>query len=171
MEGSECREKLPSIFAHLNMLMTYLQRFEVKRKVYINPLSSLNDKFFGGSVLFQCVFDGHRRDVFAAGGRYDRLIQEFHPKVLSNRTQAHAVGFNLSWDRLSSLVLYELKSPTKASLKHPEEMGMNWRTRRVSGPNALLERMFADFFFFFFYFEVRCARRQLRCHSIAYTRR
>ena len=132
MEGSEYSEKLPFIFAHLNLLVTYLQRFEVKRKVYINPLSSLNDKFFAGNVLFQCVFDGHRRDVFAAGGRYDRLIQEFYPKIVSNRTQLHAVGFNLSWDRLSSLALYELKSPNKAALKHPEELGMNWRTRRVS---------------------------------------
>lgn len=147
MEGSEHSEKLPSIFAHLNLLVTYLQRFDVKRKVYVNPLSSLNDKFFAGNVLFQCVFDGSRRDVFAAGGRYDQLIQEFYPKVLSNRSQAHAVGFNLSWDRLSSLVLLELRSPNKAALKGPEETGMNWRTRRVSKEKSILVSVRLTFFF------------------------
>ncbi|TQB70294.1 hypothetical protein MPDQ_000703 [Monascus purpureus] len=130
MEGTEFAEKLGPIFARLNLLVAYLQGFEVKRKVYVNPLGSLNDKFFKGSILFQCVFDSKRRDVFAAGGRYDRLIREFSPKVLSNHTQAHAVGFNLSWDRLSSSMLEYLKSPMKTSLKPPEETGTSWRTRR-----------------------------------------
>lgn len=135
MEGTEFAERLTSIFARLNVLVSYLQEFDVKRRIYVNPLGSLNDKFFRGSILFQCVFDSKRRDVFAAGGRYDRLVQEFSPKVLTSRSQTHAVGFNLSWDRLSSSMLDYLKEPTKASLKHPEtETGAGgfWKTRRVS---------------------------------------
>ncbi|KAJ5689097.1 Serine/threonine-protein kinase GCN2 [Penicillium macrosclerotiorum] len=129
MEGSEYAERIPPIFARLNMLMTYLQSFGVKRKVYINPLSSLHDKFYRGSILFQCVFDSKRRDVFAAGGRYDRLIQEFAPKVLSNRPQAHAVGFNLSSDRLGSSMTEFLNSKT---LFKDSETGteLYWTTRR-----------------------------------------
>jgi translation initiation factor 2-alpha kinase 4 len=108
-----------------------LQSFGVKRKVYINPLSSLHDKFYRGSILFQCVFDSKRRDVFAAGGRYDRLIQEFAPKVLSNRPQAHAVGFNLSSDRLGSSMAEYLKS--RAPSKDVESGSeLYWTTRRVS---------------------------------------
>lgn len=131
MEGTEFAERLPPIFARLNVLMTYLQCFGVKRRVFVNPLSSLHDKFYRGSVLFQCVFDSKRRDVFAAGGRYDRLIQEFAPKALSNRPQAHAVGFNLSSDRLGSSMREYLKSkpPPKDAETGSE---MYWATRRVS---------------------------------------
>ena len=131
MEGTEYAERVPPIFARLNMLMTYLQAFGVKRKVYINPLGSLHDKFYRGSILFQCIFDRKRRDVFAAGGRYDQLIQEFSPKVRSSRPQAHAVGFNLSLDWLfSSMIEYmESKLPTKGSDSGAE---LYWTTRRVS---------------------------------------
>lgn len=131
MEGTEFAERIPPIFARLNVLMTYLQSFGVKRKVYINPLSSLHDKFYRGSVLFQCIFDNKRRDVFAAGGRYDRLIQEFSPNVLSSRPQAHATGFNLSSDRLGSSMAEYLtsKAPPKDSDTGAE---LYWTTRRVS---------------------------------------
>ena len=131
MEGTEFAERIPAIFVRLNALMTYLQTFGVKRKVYVNPLSSLHDKFYRGSVLFQCVFDGKRRDVFAAGGRYDRLIQEFAPKVFSSRPQAHAVGFNLSSDQLASSITEYMTSkvPSKDSETGAE---LYWSTRRVS---------------------------------------
>lgn len=130
MEGTEFAERISPIFARLNVLMTYLQSFGVKRKVYINPLSSLHDKFYRGSILFQCVFDSKRRDVFAAGGRYDRLIQEFAPKVLSNRPQAHAVGFNLSSDRLgSSMAEYLMSRAPSKDVEFGAEL--YWTTRRV----------------------------------------
>ncbi|KAL3474529.1 anticodon binding domain of tRNAs-domain-containing protein [Aspergillus californicus] len=131
MEGTEFTERLTPIFARINSVISYLQGFEVKRKVYVNPLSSLNDKFFRGSILFQCIFDTKRRGVFAAGGRYDSLVQEFRPSVMTNRIQTHAVGFNLSWDTLSSVMIDYLGAPTRASIKHPEaEVGAFWKTRR-----------------------------------------
>jgi translation initiation factor 2-alpha kinase 4 len=130
MEGTEFAERLPPIFARLNVLMSYLQCFGVQRRVFVNPLSSLHDKFYRGSILFQCVFDTKRRDVFAAGGRYDRLIQEFAPKSLSNRPQSHAVGFNLSSDKLGSSMREYLKS--KAPPKDAESGAeLYWTTRRV----------------------------------------
>ena len=133
MAGTPYAERLAPIFTRLNALTAYLQEFDIKRKVFINPLSSLNDKFFRGSVLFQCIFDGKRRDVFAAGGRYDHLVQEFSPRALTSLAQPHAVGFNLSWDRLSSSMSDYLKGSAKTSLKHPEtETGVFWKTRRVS---------------------------------------
>ncbi|KAH8430468.1 putative protein kinase (Gcn2) [Aspergillus melleus] len=131
MEGTPYAERLAPIFVRLNLLLAYLQAFDVKRKVYINPLGSLNDKFFRGSILFQCVFDSKRRDVFAAGGRYDSLVKEFRPKVLTNRSHTHAVGFNLSWDKLNSVMLDYLRGPAKSSLKQNEtEIGAFWRARR-----------------------------------------
>ncbi|KAF9890979.1 hypothetical protein FE257_005236 [Aspergillus nanangensis] len=130
MEGTEFGERLAPIFARINILVTYLQSFDVKRKIYINPLGSLNDKFFRGSILFQCVFDSKRRDVFAAGGRYDALIQEFRPKVLTNRSQTHAVGFNLSWDRLTSAMLDYIRGPVKSLKQSEADTGAFWKTRR-----------------------------------------
>ncbi|KAL5003177.1 anticodon binding domain of tRNAs-domain-containing protein [Aspergillus recurvatus] len=131
MEGTEFAERLTPIFARINSLIAFLQGFKIKRKFYICPLGSLNDKFFRGSILFQCIFDGKRRDVFAAGGRYDSLVQDFRSGVTTNRAQPHAVGFNLSWDRLSSAMIDYIKAPTKTSLKHPEtEVGVFWKTRR-----------------------------------------
>ncbi|KAJ5562831.1 Serine/threonine-protein kinase GCN2 [Penicillium sp. DV-2018c] len=129
MEGTEYAERLSPIFARLNVLMTYLQAFGVKRKVYVNPLSSVHDKFYRGSILFQCIFDSKRRDVFAAGGRYDRLIQEFSPNVLSSRPQAHAVGFNLGSDRLRVSMIDYLKA--KAQSKDSEiNADLYWAARR-----------------------------------------
>lgn len=135
MEGTAYAEQLTPIFARLNLLLAYLQGFDVKRKVYINPLGSLNDKFFRGSILFQCVFDSRRRDVFAAGGRYDSLVKEYRPKVLTSRSHTHAVGFNLSWDKLNSVMVDYLHGHSKSSLKQPEvEIGAFWKARRVSTP-------------------------------------
>lgn len=140
MEGSEFADRLAPIFARLKALVSYIQGFDVKRKVYISPLASLNDKFFRGSILFQCIFDNKRRDVFAAGGRYDRLIQELSPKLLYSRSQAHAVGFNLSWDRLSSSMTDYLKTSTRNFTKHNEhDVEGFWRSRRVS------KKKFRDF--------------------------
>ncbi|KAL2852947.1 Serine/threonine-protein kinase [Aspergillus pseudoustus] len=131
MEGTEFAERLTPIFARINSVISYLQGFEVKRKVYINPLGSLNDKFFRGSILFQCIFDSKRREVFAAGGRYDSLVQDFRPTVLASRSQTHAVGFNLSWDMLSALMIEYLKAPMRTSSKYLEaEVGTFWKTRR-----------------------------------------
>ncbi|KAH8702544.1 anticodon binding domain of tRNAs-domain-containing protein [Talaromyces proteolyticus] len=131
MEGSEFADRLTPIFARLKALVSYIHGFNVKRKVYISPLGSLNDKFFRGSILFQCLFDNKRRDVFAAGGRYDRLIQELSPKLLYSRSQAHAVGFNLSWDKLSTSMTEYLKTSTKTFIKHIEhDVESYWRSRR-----------------------------------------
>jgi histidyl-tRNA synthetase len=145
MEGTEFADRLPPIFARIKALVSYIHGFDVKRKVYINPLASLNDKFFRGSILFQCIFDGKRRDVFAAGGRYDKLIQEFSPKLLFSRSQAHAVGFNLSWDRLSSSMVDLIKNSTRAFTKHSEnEIESFWRSRRVCFHSILSSRSNTD---------------------------
>ncbi|OJD14239.1 PEK/GCN2 protein kinase [Emergomyces pasteurianus Ep9510] len=131
MEGTQFADRLAPIFARLNAVISYLKGFHVRRKIYVNPLSSLNDKFFRGSVLFQCVSDTKRRDVFAAGGRYDSLIQEFHPKVLYTGTQRHAVGFNLGWEKLCLSMSNYLKGSNKAFLKQGEvEISGIWRSRR-----------------------------------------
>lgn len=122
-------EDLDPIFSHLQAVVTYLRRFNVKRKVYINPLSSFNDKFYQGNLLFQCIYDSKRRDVFAAGGRYDRLIQTYQTSTRSSNR--HAVGFNLGWEKLFSSMSRYLRNLGKSFLKgSEEESGTQWYLRR-----------------------------------------
>jgi translation initiation factor 2-alpha kinase 4 len=84
--------------------------------------------------MFQFLFDRKRRAVLAAGGRYDRMIEEHKPKVQGMFTGCHAVGFNLSWDKLVVLMEKLLNKKTKASsfLKREkeQEIGGVWKTRR-----------------------------------------
>ena len=122
-------EDLDPIFSHLQAVVTYLGRFNLKRKVYINPLSSFNDRFYHGNLLFQCIYDSKRRDVFAAGGRYDRLIQTYQTNPRSSNR--HAVGFNLGWEKLFTSMSRYLKNPAKSFLKSAEgESGSPWSLRR-----------------------------------------
>ncbi|KAL8941474.1 MAG: hypothetical protein Q9216_002202 [Gyalolechia sp. 2 TL-2023] len=117
---------LESTFSHIEAVAIYLGRFNVKRKVYVSPLGSYNEKFYRGNILFQCVYDSKKKNVFAAGGRYDGLIKEYQliqnpnpeptqrgSSLRGNIANCHAVGFNLSWQDLHrSMVRYQ-----KGSLK------------------------------------------------------
>lgn len=106
-EGTDLLDKSLPVFAHLNSVIRYLKQFYVRRKIFISPLSSFNEKFYTSKcffipgayihfrhnrltdldgVMFQCLYDTKRRDVLAAGGRYDRLIDEHRPKLQGQST-------------------------------------------------------------------------------------
>lgn len=123
--------KMESAYAHLQQIMVYLGHLEVKRKIFVNPLGSFNEKFYRGEFLFQCIYDKKERDVFAAGGRYDRLIKHFRndPK-LGNRC---AVGFSMNWQGLCpSMVRYHQKALANLKLKRAPEQESDdfWTARR-----------------------------------------
>ncbi|KAI9646734.1 eukaryotic translation initiation factor 2-alpha kinase [Ciborinia camelliae] len=125
-EGTEIFEKASSSIAHLRDVIEYTKRFEVQRKIYVNPLGSLKERFYKGGVLFSCLYDRKVRDVFAAGGRYDSLIREnrHHKNIGEER---HAVGFNLAWEKMARLP----KSSSKSFLRKPdEEVQGFWGTKR-----------------------------------------
>ncbi|KAL8690904.1 MAG: hypothetical protein Q9218_003756 [Villophora microphyllina] len=135
---------LESTLSHLQAVAIYLERFNVQRKVYINPLGSYNEKFYRGNVLFQCVHDSKKKNVFAAGGRYDSLIREHqliqNPNIpqsphgdgvqgsSASIADCHAVGFNLSWqDLLQSMVRYHKGSSNRSSkAKKDQESSAAW---------------------------------------------
>ncbi|KAJ4989431.1 hypothetical protein SVAN01_05156 [Stagonosporopsis vannaccii] len=136
-EGTKYHDRTHAIFAHLSSVVNYMKLWNVKRKVYLSALSSFNEKFYSGGILFQCLFDTKQRLVLAAGGRYDRLIEEYRPKGPGyNRTGTgyHAVGVNIGWDRLVSSMTRYLKKPEKAAFlkKHVEEdtPAVSWMPRR-----------------------------------------
>ena len=109
------------MFAHISAVITYLKGFNVQRKIYVCPLSSFNAKFYTGGLLFQCLYDGKRRDVFAAGGRYDQLIESYRPRVQNHSVKYHAVGFNLGWDKMWTSVNRYQKVTAKNFLKKAQE--------------------------------------------------
>ena len=110
-------------------VIEYTKRFDVRSKIYINPLSSLKEKFCKGGVIFSCLYDKKTRDVFAAGGRYDSLIREHRHRTAGHSEERHAVGFNLAWEKMARLP----KASAKGFLKKAdEEMHGVWNTRRVS---------------------------------------
>lgn len=136
-EGTKYHDRTHAIFAHLSSVVSYMKLWNVKRKVYLSALSSFNEKFYSGGILFQCLFDTKQRLVLAAGGRYDKLIEEYRPKGPGHSQSSvgyHAVGVNLGWDRLVSSMTRYLKKPEKSTFlkKNVEEdtPAVSWMPRR-----------------------------------------
>ena len=122
-------DELESTFRHLEAVVTYLERFRIRRKIFVTPLASVNEKFYHGNVLFQCISDGKKKRVLCAGGRYDRLIQEH--RTGSRLVDKHAVGFNLAWENLVESMARFQKASGKAFLKKTEEApAPTWKGRR-----------------------------------------
>ncbi|POS85437.1 hypothetical protein EPUL_003931 [Erysiphe pulchra] len=126
-EGTNNYDKLLLAIAHLQEVLMYTKRLEVKNTIYITPLGSLNEKFYKGGLLFSCIFDRKIKDVFAAGGRYDSLIQEFRNKVNDRNSARCAVGFNLAWEKIARRSKIRLKNSYK---KMEGEDIDNWNTKR-----------------------------------------
>lgn len=123
--------QLDAVFAHLQSIVLNLNLLNVKRKVYINPLSSFNERFYRGEFLFQCIYDNKRRDVFAAGGRYDRLVRYFriNPKI----HPWQAVGFSMNWHALcASMVRYHQRALVKLKSDRAldQDSDIFWTQRR-----------------------------------------
>jgi eukaryotic translation initiation factor 2-alpha kinase 4 len=127
--NSSYLDRLGSIFTRIEAVIAYLRRFHIRTKVYVHPLSSYNEKFYRGSILFQCLLEGKRKSLLAVGGRYDTLIAEH---LLPNTIdKPRAVGFHLPWDEFNSLMVPDQKRTAKKFLK-PEAIDSNpsWRPSR-----------------------------------------
>lgn len=112
LRGSDLADKAKPVFTHIRAVIGYLKQFGVTRNIYVNPLGTWNDKFYRGGVVFQCVVDSKKKGVFAAGGRYDSLIQSYRPAVRGIAEETRAVGFNLGWEKLfTSVVRFQRTMP------------------------------------------------------------
>lgn len=115
LEGTSGMARMRRPLEHLRELVEALKLFGVRRKIYICPLSSFNEKFFTGGILFQCIHDKKNRDVFAAGGRYDKLIDAHRHRGQLMSAACYAVNASIAWDRLISLMLRHQKNSTTSS--------------------------------------------------------
>ncbi|KAG8532078.1 uncharacterized protein KY384_003715 [Bacidia gigantensis] len=121
---------LEASLVHMQTLVSYLSRMKVRRKVYLSPLSSYNEKFYRSNLLFQCLFDRKRRAVFAAGGRYDRLIRD-HQTLSSRESYVHGVGFQMTWSGLCAGMASYLNTQQKSKAKRKPPIDIaSWITRR-----------------------------------------
>lgn len=130
-EGSPLADKAKTVFTHINAVIHYMKRFGINRKIYVNPLGTWNDKFYRGGIVFQCLVESKKRDVFAAGGRYDSLIQSHRPKMRGFGGETHAVGFNLGWERLFTSISRYQRNFSKSQSKRGEDENFGpWAARR-----------------------------------------
>jgi translation initiation factor 2-alpha kinase 4 len=136
---SEAGQRCAPIFSHLSSVIGYLRAFGVRRKIYFSPLSNFNDKFYSGGLVFQCLYDNKRREVFAAGGRYDRLIRQHRPRSQGVPGECHAVGFNLAWESLFfAMAEYKKDFEKKSFLKKVDnDSNERWLNPRVGLKNVL----------------------------------
>ena len=122
--------EVEAAFAHMNTLTTYLSRLNVRRQIYLSPLSSYNEKFYRGHMFFQCLYDRKRRAVFAAGGRYDTLIRE-HQVLPTREPPLHAVGFQMTWSGLCAGMMSWLNAQKRSKGKRKSHLDTAlWAPRR-----------------------------------------
>lgn len=129
--NSDHLDRLGSIFTRVEAVVAYVRRLQVKTKIYIHPLSSYNEKFYRGSILFQCLLEGRRKSLLAVGGRYDALIAEH--AIPTSIEKPRAVGFHLPWDEFNSLMAPDQKRTAKKFLKAEAiESNSSWRPSRCN---------------------------------------
>ncbi|CAG8495247.1 14730_t:CDS:10, partial [Funneliformis mosseae] len=97
MPSSSMKSRIREVFNEFKLLLDYAKSLGVNHEIIFVPL--LN------GIIFQVVDDNNRKDVLAAGGRYDWLIQQFrHPVTLSGkgrgRQPIYGVGVNIAMQKI-----------------------------------------------------------------------
>ncbi|KAJ3417189.1 hypothetical protein HDV05_006395 [Chytridiales sp. JEL 0842] len=83
----------------LKLLASHLGHMGLKEKVVVMPLMCYNAPYYKGSLMFQVASKGRKLDVFAAGGRYDLLVNELR-RPFFPRQPLCAVGVNIAISKL-----------------------------------------------------------------------
>jgi eukaryotic translation initiation factor 2-alpha kinase 4 len=133
LSDSQHRDQLQVITKSIKAALNYTKEFGVKRKIYICPLSCFHSEFYESGIMFQLLIDiKQHKDVIAAGGRYDRLIQLLKPKgnqALFN--SCHAVGFSLGFDNLVRLIVQLQMKSKSGFLKKVANQGKNAPPKQI----------------------------------------
>ncbi|KAG9805869.1 Serine/threonine-protein kinase, partial [Aureobasidium melanogenum] len=133
LEDSTHASRIRRPMEHIRRVVDAMKLFGIRRKIYICPLSSVNEKFYTGSVLFQCIYDKKNRNVFAAGGRYDRLIDAHRSRAHAVSEACHAVGVSIGWDGLIAAIMRHRKNAINSTyLKKGQEESLSpaWNAKR-----------------------------------------
>lgn len=118
LEGSAFAGRIEGPLEKMRSTIEQMKLLGVQRSFYICPLSCYNEKFYSGGILFQCVNDKKNKSVFAAGGRYDSLIEAHRSRGQAATVRCHAVGVSIGWDGLVHTIMRHRKdSASGAYLK------------------------------------------------------
>lgn len=99
----------------LQQIMATLGSIGVTRKVYIAPFGCFNAKFYATGMMFQAILEKKKnRQVIAAGGRYDSLIESYQTGDVKSGVRQGAVGVCIGID---NLVAHLSKASTSGSKK------------------------------------------------------
>ncbi|KAG0372018.1 hypothetical protein BGX24_000851 [Mortierella sp. AD032] len=95
------KTKLKDALGELRLLMMYCKTLGVRHKIVFSPLLMYNNQYYKGGMMFQAVDDAKRKNILAAGGRYDSLIQQFrHPVIGGPHRKVYAVGVNIAMQKI-----------------------------------------------------------------------
>ncbi|KAF9926747.1 hypothetical protein FBU30_003741 [Linnemannia zychae] len=95
------KTKLKDALSELRLLITYCKTLGVRHKILFSPLLMYNNQYYKGGMMFQAVDDAKRKNILAAGGRYDSLIQQFrHPVIGGPHRKVYAVGVNIAMQKI-----------------------------------------------------------------------
>lgn len=104
-EGSIYAARIKRPLDAINSAIDQMKLLGIQRPVYVCPLSCFNEKFYSGGILFQCVNDKKNKSVFAAGGRYDSLIEAHRTRGQTTTAPCHAVGVSIGWDGIVHTIM------------------------------------------------------------------
>ncbi|KAL1304425.1 hypothetical protein AAFC00_003423 [Neodothiora populina] len=94
----------------------YMKVLGVRKKVFVSPLSCINEKYYAHGLMFQCVNDKKNQAlILAAGGRYDSLIEAHRARGQPTAGTCHAVGVSIGWDSIVNCILRHRKNTSTST--------------------------------------------------------
>lgn len=112
---SQVKSRSEEAIGQLQNIVGNVVAIGVTRKVYIAPFGCFNAKFYATGVMFQAVLEKKKhRQVIAAGGRYDSLIESYQTGNADGGVRQGAVGVCIG---IENLVTQISKASTSGSKK------------------------------------------------------
>lgn len=142
------RTRLAKAVSQISDVVATARFFGVQRRFLFSPLLAQSSSLYRGGVLFTVVRAGKRRDVVAAGGRYDGLLKHFANPSTASSAPLHGVGVQLAVGKLTlGLSKYQEVQVPKLLSRTEEERSFGLYTPRrcdvyvASTPGLLETRM------------------------------
>jgi histidyl-tRNA synthetase len=94
------------VVSKLELLVSNLEHLGVKNEITFDPLLIHSPNVFSHDIVFQISrISKSKHDVFAAGGRYERILSHFrHRGKDEGGVSLHAVGVNIAFSKLVSVL-------------------------------------------------------------------
>ncbi|SPO23931.1 related to GCN2 - ser/thr protein kinase [Ustilago trichophora] len=142
------RTRLAKAVSQISDVVATARFFGVQRRFLFSPLLAQSNSLYKGGVLFTVVRAGKRRDVVAAGGRYDALLKHFANPSAASSAPLHGVGVQIAVGKLTlGLSKYQEVQVPKLLSRTEEERSFGLYTPRrcdvyvASTPGLLETRM------------------------------